>query len=148
MYKIFYIMTNILAIAYEESSMRAILFAAAVSALAPAAFAQHGAAPPTAGATANLQGGDTEKFMNNDYIRRFYALSVTTLKGQAHPDLDAYEQKSYAIFREFGTAMGVGPEHMQDHLKLIPRQLAQIAKDDPHALDTFDTFKEALVGPK
>ena len=129
--------------------MRAILFAAALSAIAPAALAQHGAAsaPAPAGKTTGLQ-GDTERFMNNDYIRRFYALSVTTLKGQAHPDLAAYEQKSYAIFREFGTAMGVGPEHMQDHLKLIPRQLAQIAKDDPHVLDTFDSFTEAMVGPK
>ncbi len=128
--------------------MRAILFAAALAALAPAAVAQppHGA--PAPGSTASLQGGDTEKFMNNDYIRRFYALSVSTLKGAAHPDIGAYEQQSYAIFREFGTAMGVGPEHMQDHLKLIPRQVAQIAKEDPHVLDTFDTFKEALVGPK
>jgi hypothetical protein len=128
----------------------AVLAAAGAIAAAPAAFAQHGAAPAPApaGKTANLQGGDTEKFMNNDYIRRFYALSVSTLKGQAHPDLDAYEQKSYAIFREFGVYMGVGPEHMQDHLKLIPRQVAQIAKDDPHTLDSFDTFTEALVGPK
>ena len=128
--------------------MRAILFAAALSAIAPAALAQHGPPPaPAAGKTTSLQ-GDTERFMNNDYIRRFYALSVSTLKGQAHPDLDAYEQKSFAIFREFGTFMGVGPEHMQDHLKLIPRQVAQIAKEDPHALDTFDSFTEAMVGPK
>jgi hypothetical protein len=147
MYEIFYIMTNILAISYRESFMRAILFAAALCAIAPAAFAQHGPAPAPAPAAKSMQ-GDTEKFMNNDYIRRFYALSVSTLKGQAHPDLDAYEQKSFAIFREFGTSMGVGPEHMQDHLKLIPRQLAQIAKDDPHALDTFDSFKEAMVGPQ
>jgi hypothetical protein len=86
--------------------------------------------------------------MNNDYIRRFYALSVETLKGAPNPDLDAYEQKSYAIFREFGVYMGVGPEHMQDHLKLIPRQVAQIARDDPHMLDSFDSFKEAMIGPK
>jgi hypothetical protein len=117
-------------------------------AVAAPALAQHGPSPSPPPTSANLQGGDTEKFMNNDYIRRFYALSVTTLKGQAHPDLDAYEQKSYAIFREFGVYMGVGPEHMQDHLKLIPRQVAQIAKDDPHVLDSFDTFTEALVGPK
>jgi hypothetical protein len=127
--------------------MRAILFAAALCAAAPAAFAQPGPAPAPPAKTASLQ-GDTERFMNNDYIRRFYALSVSTLKGQAHPDLDAYEQKSFAIFREFGTFMGVGPEHMQDHLKLIPRQVAQIAKEDPHALDTFDSFTEAMVGPK
>jgi hypothetical protein len=92
--------------------------------------------------------GDTERFMNNDYIRRFYALSVATLKGQPSPDLDAYERESYAIFREFGVAMGVGADHMQDHLKLIPRQVAQIAKSDPHVLDSFDSFKEAMVGPK
>ncbi len=148
MYDIFYIMANILAMSYRESAMRAILFAAALSAIAPAALAQHGPAPaPAAGKSASLQ-GDTERFMNNDYIRRFYALSVSTLKGQAHPDVDAYEQKSFAIFREFGTAMGVGPDHMQDHLKLVPRQVAQIAKDDPHVLDTFGTFTEALVGPK
>lgn len=116
-------------------------------AAAPAALAQHDAAagPPK---TASLQGGDTEKFINNDYMRRFYALSVSTLKGAANPDLEAYEQKSFAIFREFGVYMGVGPEHMQDHLKLIPRQVAQIAKEDPHVLDSFDNFKEAMVGPK
>jgi hypothetical protein len=120
-------------------------------AAAPAALAHPdpaSAPAPEAARTANLQGGDTEKFMNNDYIRRFYALSVSTLKGAAAPDLDAYEQKSYAIFREFGVYMGVGPEHMQDHLKLIPRQVAQIAKEDPHVLDSFDNFKEAMVGPK
>ena len=128
--------------------MRAILFATALIAVAPAAaHAQHGPPPAPAGTTTSLQ-GDTERFMNNDYIRRFYALSVSTLKGQAHPDLDAYEQKSFAIFREFGTFMGVGPEHMQDHLKLIPRQVAQIAKEDPHVLDSFDSFVEAMVGPK
>ena len=50
--------------------------------------------------------------------------------------------------RDFGVAMGVGPEKMQDHLKLIPRQVAQIAKEDPKVLDSFDNFVEALVGPK
>jgi hypothetical protein len=126
----------------------AILLAAASLALAaaPAALAQH-PGPAPAGKTASLQ-GDTDKFMNNAYIHRFYDLSVATLKNQPNPDLDAYEQKSFAIFREFGVYMGVGPDHMQDHLKLIPRQVAQIARDDPHTLDTFDTFVEAMVGPK
>ena len=119
----------------------------AASAAAPAALAQHEAAPARAGHTASLQ-GDTDRFMNNDYIRRFYALSVSTLKDATNPDLDAYEQKSYAIFREFGVYMGVGAAHMQDHLKLIPRQVAQIAKEDPHVLDSFDSFKEAMIGPK
>jgi hypothetical protein len=125
-----------------------VIAAAMGLAAAPAAFAQHPApAPAPASESANLQGVDVDKFMNNDYMRRFYALSVSTLKGGGNPDLDAYEQKSYAIFREFGVWMGVGPDHMQDHLKLVPRQVAQIAKEDPHTLDTFDTFKEALVGP-
>src|SRR5262249_34825882 len=127
--------------------MRAILFAAVVMAAAPAAaLAQTPQAPPSR--SANLQGPDVDKFMNNDYMRRFYALSVETLKGAAKPDVDAYEQKSYAISREFGVYMGVGPAHMQDHLKLVPRQVVQIAKEDPHVLDSFDNFKEAMVGPK
>jgi hypothetical protein len=52
-----------------------LILAAALSltAAASAALAQR-PAPAPASRTANLQGGDTEKFMNNDYIRRFYAL--------------------------------------------------------------------------
>lgn len=127
--------------------MRAILFATALIAVAPVAFSQHASPPAPAPKSASLQ-GDVDRFMNNDYMRRFYALSVATFRGAPNPDIGAYEQKSYAIFREFGVAMGVGPEHMQDHLKLIPRQVAQIAKDDPTVLDSFDAFKDAMVGPK
>ena len=47
-----------------------------------------------------------------------------------------------------GVAMGVGPEHMQDHLKLIPRQVVQIAKEDPHVLDSYDNFVAATFGPQ
>jgi hypothetical protein len=36
---------------------------------------------------------------------------------------------------------------MQDHLKLIPRQIVDIVKEAPHALDSFETFTEALIGP-
>ena len=129
--------------------------AAACTALATAACGQphHGpAAAPAAAAqprTADLQGADTHAFVNNRHIRAFYALSVEALgKGAKAIDVDAYEQKSFAIFRAFGPDMGMTPEGMQDHLKLIPRQVAQIAKEDPHTLDSFDTFTEALVGPK
>ena len=128
--------------------MNRLALAFSIALVATPALAQHSAPPASAPPrTASMQ-GDPSKFVDNDYMRRFYALSVSTLKGAAAPDLDAYEQKSFAIFREFGTAMGVGPEHMQDHLKLIPRQVAQIAKDDPHVLDSFDAFTEAMVGPK
>jgi hypothetical protein len=116
--------------------------------LAGPAAAQHGApAARPAPSTANLQGDDTA-WRTSPYIHAFYDLSVATLRGKATVDVGAYEQKSYAIFRDFGVAMGVGPEHMQDHLKLIPRQIAGIAKDDPKVLDTYDSFIEALMGPK
>ena len=131
--------------------------AAAVAALAfgPVACAQpHGGHPPAAEApavprTADLQGADTHAFVNNRHIRAFYALSVETLgKGAKEIDIDAYEQKSFAIFRAFGPDMGMTPEGMQDHLKLIPRQVVKIVQEDPHVLDSFDSFTEALIGPK
>ena len=37
---------------------------------------------------------------------------------------------------------------MQDHLKLIPRQVVKIVADDPHVLDSFDTFADAMIGPR
>ena len=69
-------------------------------------------------------------------------------KGTKGVDVAAYEQKSYAIFRAFGAERGPSPEAMQDHLKLIPRQVVKIVQDDPHVLDSFDSFAEALIGPK
>lgn len=126
------------------------LATAAVLALAAPAFAQHGA-PPNAsdGNTVSLQGGDPREFVNNKHMHAFYDLSVATLgKGVRGVDVAAYEQKSFAIFRDFGESMrpGGGPA-MQDHLKLIPRQIVDVVKDDPHALDSFETFTDALVGP-
>lgn len=118
-------------------------------ALAAPAAAQHPSPAPAAesGATANMQGDDSV-WRTSPYIHAFYDLSVATLKGKPQVDVAAYEQKSYAIFRDFGVAMGVGPEHMQDHLKLIPRQVVGIAKDDPAVLDNYDNFVTALMGPK
>ena len=37
---------------------------------------------------------------------------------------------------------------MQDHLKLIPRQVIQIVKEDPKVLDSFESFTDAMIGPK
>lgn len=93
--------------------------------------------------------GDPRAFVDNRHIRAFYALSVETLgKGTQGVDVAAYEQKSFAIFRAFGAEFGLGPEQMQDHLKLIPRQVVQIVRDDPHTLDSFETFTDALIGPR
>ncbi|WP_296594865.1 hypothetical protein [Phenylobacterium sp.] len=128
------------------------LFAAALLALAAAstaAQAQHGS-PQPAGQSANLQGEDPRKFVDNPHMHRFYELSVATLRPGAPPlDLKAYEASAYEIFRAFGESRikGGGPA-MVEHLKLIPGQVVQIAKDDPKVLDSFDAFADALVGPK
>lgn len=111
--------------------------------------AQVGAAAPPA-PSANLQGEDPRKFVDNPPIRAFYALSVATLRPGAPPlDLKAYEAKSYALFHQLGEmqAKGGGPG-MVDHLKLIPGQVVQIVKDDPRVLDSFDSFTDAMVGPR
>ncbi len=113
-----------------------------------AAHPDPAAKPATAASTANMQGDDSV-WRTSPYIHAFYDLTVATYHGHpAKVDVDAYEKKSYAIFRDFGVAMGVGPDHMQDHLKLIPRQIDGIVKDDPKVLDSYDNFVLALMGPK
>jgi hypothetical protein len=114
--------------------------------LGSAALAQPQAAPATS--QHNLQGNDEASWIADPHMHAFYDLSVAALAHQAKPDVGAYEQKSYAIFRAFGEARGVGADHMQDHLKLIPRQVAQIAKEDPHVLDSYDNFVAATFGPR
>src|SRR4051812_7304003 len=110
-------------------TLRLPLALAAALILAGPAAAQHAGAPPAAapaGPTVDLQ-GDPRAFMDNPHIRAFYALSVETLgKGAKGVDVAAYEKKSLAIFGEFGVARGVGAAAMQDHLKLIPRQVVDI----------------------
>lgn len=116
--------------------------------LASGGQAQPHAPGATADRAADLQ-GDQRAFMNNANVRAFYALSVATLSPGAPPvDVAAYEAQSFAIFRTLGASMGGSPEAMQDHLKLIPRQVVDIVKADPKVLDSFETFTEVLVGPK
>jgi hypothetical protein len=99
-------------------------------------------------ATANLQGDSVHAFVDNPHMKAFYELSRASLGPGAPPvDFPAYQQKAYAIFRAFGPSMGMTAEGMVEHLKLIPGQIAQIAKDDPHVFDSYDRFVEALVGP-
>lgn len=137
-----------------------ILIASAFAVLSTAACAQphhgqsdhggagHGAPAAAGGRAVDLQ-GDPRGFVDNRHIRGFYALSVETLgKGTKGVDIAAYEQKSYAYFRAFGAERGPSPEAMQDHLKLIPRQVVKIVEEDPHVLDSFETFTEALIGPR
>ena len=118
----------------------------AVALLATPALAQPQDYTPKAG-TQGLQ-GDVQSFMYNDHMRAFYALAVETMKGGAdEAEIAAFETKAYAIFGQFAVSRGMKPEGMIEHLKAIPRQVVAIAKEDPHTLDTFDSFVVAMVGP-
>lgn len=120
---------------------------AAVLALGPVAWAQHGQ-PAQGGQTMSLQ-GDTRAWSDNPYMHAFYDLTKVRLgAGAATLDFAAYRDEAYAIFRTFGTSMGMSPEGMVDHLKDIPRQLVGIVKDDPKVLDSYDNFRVALMGPE
>lgn len=128
----------------------AALVAAAALASAPAAFAQHSAAPTEApkSVTVTLQGGAAE-WIKDPHWRSYYDMTKEAFaQGPAKVDVGAYEQKSFALFRDFGTSKGVPPEHMQDHLKLIPRQIVQIVREDPHVLDSYQNFVDAAFGPQ
>jgi hypothetical protein len=119
-------------------------FVLALLALGPAQAQPHGAPP----ASVNLQGNDAASWIADPHMHQFYATVVAAFAdGPDKVDVAALEAKSFAIFRAFGTARGVSPAAMQDHLKLIPRQVVQIAREDPHVLDSYDTFVAATFGP-
>jgi hypothetical protein len=131
-----------------------IVTAAAVLALATGASAHPpaahpAAATPAASPSANLQGNDAQSWMADPHMHAFYAASVAAFaQGAAKVDVTAFERKSFAIFRDFGLARGVGAAAMQDHLKLIPRQVVGIVKEDPKVLDSYDNFTAAIFGPQ
>lgn len=104
--------------------------------------------PVAAGATVKMQGNDEAAWIADAHVHAFYDLTVATFAGAARPDVDAYEQKAFAIFRAFGSAHGMDPAMMQDHLKLIPRQVAQIVREDPKVLASYDNFVAATFGPQ
>lgn len=130
----------------------ATLALAATLAAPAAAWAQHpGAAPPTpapqAGTTVDIQGSDA--WRKDPYMHKFYdAVVAAFAKGPDKVDAAALEKTSYGIFREFAVSHGQSPDAMQDHLKAIPRQMIQIAREDPKVLANFDDFLDALFGPK
>ena len=108
----------------------------------------HGGGAPTAAGRAVDMQGDPRAFIDNANGHAFYDLTVATLKPGAAPvDVAAYEAKSYAIFRAMGASRGVMPDAMQDHLKAIPRQVVDIATEDPKVLDSYEAFTVALMGP-
>jgi hypothetical protein len=115
----------------------------AVLALGGPALAQ------TTPSTAHLQGNDEQAWINDPHMHAFYDTTVAAFaRGPAKVDVAAYEQKSFAIFRDFAPAMHMSPEGMVDHLKLIPRQVVQIVKEDPKVLDSYANFVDATFGPQ
>jgi len=119
-------------------------------ALGTAAQAQHPAAPAgTASTTANMQGNSEQAWINDPHMHAWFETTKAAFAGgPAKIDVDAYEQKSFAIFRDFAPVMHMTPEGMVDHLKLIPRQVVQIVKEDPTVLDSYDNFVAATFGPR
>lgn len=122
----------------------ALALAGAATAQAPPAHA-----PSAGSATANLQGNDEQAWINDPHMHAFYQQTVAAFaQGPGKVDVAGYEQKSFAIFRDFAPRMHMTPEGMVDHLKLIPRQVVQIVRDDPHVLDSYDNFVAATFGPR
>ena len=104
---------------------------------------QHTAAPePT---TVDIQGAGEWK--RSPHMHAYYEETVATLKNGTDIDVDAYEARSFAIFREFARANGMNEAAMLDHLKLIPRQVVGIVKENPAVLNSYDAFWAALAGP-
>lgn len=124
--------------------MRVLVVAMSVMMAAPAAFAQQA---EQQGETHSLQ-GDQSAWINNPHMHAFFDLTKAKLVGGVALDFEAYRDASYAIFRAFGTSMGMSPEGMVDHLKDIPRQMVGIVKDDPNVLGSYDSFVVALMGPQ
>ncbi len=121
----------------------------AIAAIGSSAFAQPPAGhAPASSANVNMQ-GDEQSWINDPHMHAFYQTTVLAFaQGPAKVDVATFEQKSYAIFREFGASRGMDPMRMQDHLKLIPRQVVQIVKEDPKVLDSYDNFVAATFGPR
>lgn len=90
---------------------------------------------------------DGSAWKRSPHMRAFYDTTVATFANGASVDVDAYEAKSFAIFREFARASGVSEADMLDHLKLIPRQVVGIVKENPAVLKSYDDFWTAMVGP-
>jgi hypothetical protein len=101
------------------------------------------AAQPT---TVNIQ-DDGSGWKRAPQMHAFYDMTVATFANGTNIDVDAYETKSFDIFREFARANHVSEQAMLDHLKLIPRQVVGIVKENPAVLKSYDSFWIAMVGP-
>jgi hypothetical protein len=95
--------------------------------------------------TVDIQGANEWK--RAPYMLAYYELTVATFANGTDIDVGAYESKSFEVFREFARANGRDEQGMVDHLKLIPRQVVAIVKEDATVLNSYDSFWAALAGP-
>jgi hypothetical protein len=121
---------------------RSLLVLAALLATAGCAHEPHNAPQPT---TVDIQGAGEWK--RSPHMRAYYEETARTFAKGTDIDVDAYEARSFALFREFARANGMSEEGMLDHLKLIPRQVVGIVKENPAVLNHYDAFWAALAGP-
>lgn len=120
------------------------IFAAMHGSTAPPANASPSVA--AAGATKSLQGDAS--WRSDPHMKRFYDLSVAMLAPGKAVDRALYEAKSREIFEAFAASRGMDTPAMQDHLKAIPGQMIQIAREDPNVLKSQAAFITALFGPE
>ena len=90
---------------------------------------------------------DSSGWKRSPHMHAYYDATVATFAHGTNIDVDAYEAQSFAIFREFARANHANEQAMLDHLKLIPRQVVGIVKENPAVLKSYDSFWTALVGP-
>lgn len=95
--------------------------------------------------TVDIQGANEWK--QSPHMRAYYDATVATFANGPDIDVDAYEARSFALFREFARANGMNEQGMIDHLKLIPRQVVGIVTENPAVLNDYDAFWAALAGP-
>src|SRR5688572_1188678 len=91
-------------------------YAALATATVSLPFCHHGQAAAQAETVTLDAQGHSPEWEQNPHMVEFYALSVEMLRAARRVDADAYEQRSYAIFRAFAESLGASPEGMIDHL--------------------------------
>lgn len=123
-------------------------YAALATATVSLPFCHHGQAAAQAETVTLDAQGHSPEWEQNPHMVEFYALSVEMLRAARRVDADAYEQRSYAIFRAFAESLGASPDGMIDHLKAIPREMVGIVAADAKVLDSYESFLVALRGPR
>jgi hypothetical protein len=130
----------------KPTALAALALILALVSSAATATAHPGADVPPA--HENMQ-GDQSAWINNSHMHAFYDLTVAAFAhGPAAVDRPKFEADAHKIFREFAVSMHMNPAGMEDHLKLIPGQVIQIATDDPKTLASYDNFVVAVFGPQ